>query len=1032
MIIAGLDLDIEFTQEQKNFAEINQMYEKLAVKKTEEFKVGFDERYTDMSYMLDGIDTFFHNFILKEVIECSIKYLQARGVYTVDETVFKKYMDEMGPLNHYWYPACEQLREKYNTIMAINQEEHDYRELRKDARGRVIGGGFGVEGAIKGMVTAEAMNLAIGAVHSAVNAVGNSQSNSRMKKASDELLAKSKEPLSGAVMESVHNMQFVVIYICQKENIAFFAIPSREDEERANAMLNSLKSCDIPLEQERNIVAEIFSLNPACEGIYRYLIDKYGDKYNTLSILAKEMNINSVDKLKKVKIEQYLRECGNIPYAEFKGYYNEFLAQIDKSGYGLEDESDRKIAFKYIQSFVENYTESCRLNSVEDAKGYIGFLLDTYEKLEQSADEQIAKVKDRFFSCYIFESDEKLSKDIQEFTKVCDSMELDYKQNLQELFKAYVQEEDFTSGATLEDKLNLLNGFEKDYGLELQPCYEKLVKKGLNYKNCYSIEELKEVLVSIKGIKENCKLELSALEKEAVESFLKRMAIDRSENPKEDLNDVMAICKEYGCDCSDKIDISIIALLKKLEFNDLGEIQKLLDMLCELEREYGNALSKYIQALNVVYDKQIEISRTCNGHCYETVEDAKKAMEEKERFISILESLDYTDDEKVMNAQSVIKSEFTMQSKDVFVDFIDALVNEWDVAYRTVCGKVYPTREIADQIKEKISMINANIKKVKSRQEQKLLSDTIELLQETDLEENYKENCLIYCKERVTFFDEITELSKRDMPIDRAEQVAYIDEIRLAMKKMQMLGLEDKALTELQKSLLQQVCTVCGKEYNTTGQANSAYIQALKHAYDYLNDVKNKDANTEKKGFFAKIASGAMSVLSKGYEGDYNYITQNETLPLPALERYTEEWNQSVQKSYTEKCAEIESGFKPRTIAIFLDYKLKMRRVDLSEVIVDEPLLSNQEIQEIFAKNGVELNLENRQVAQNKDAKKSEMKTEKSNEDATIVEEKKKDEPRSKFAEAMEELDEMKELGVISEKEYYVKMKEAYEKHGNK
>lgn len=37
-----------------------------------------------------------------------------------------------------------------------------------------------------------------------------------------------------------------------------------------------------------------------------------------------------------------------------------------------------------------------------------------------------------------------------------------------------------------------------------------------------------------------------------------------------------------------------------------------------------------------------------------------------------------------------------------------------------------------------------------------------------------------------------------------------------------------------------------------------------------------------------------MSVLSKGYEGDYNYITQNETLPLPALERYTEEWNQSV------------------------------------------------------------------------------------------------------------------------------------------
>lgn len=101
-----------------------------------------------------------------------------------------------------------------------------------------------------------------------------------------------------------------------------------------------------------------------------------------------------------------------------------------------------------------------------------------------------------------------------------------------------------------------------------------------------------------------------------------------------------------------------------------------------------------------------------------------------------------------------------------------------------------------------------------------------------------------------------------------------------------------------------------------------------------------------------------MSVLSKGYEGDYNYITQNETLPLPALERYTEEWNQSVQKRYTGKSAEIEKGFKPLTIAIFVDYKFKMRRVDLSEVIVDEPVLSNQDIQDIFAKNAVQLNVD--------------------------------------------------------------------------
>lgn len=35
-----------------------------------------------------------------------------------------------------------------------------------------------------------------------------------------------------------------------------------------------------------------------------------------------------------------------------------------------------------------------------------------------------------------------------------------------------------------------------------------------------------------------------------------------------------------------------------------------------------------------------------------------------------------------------------------------------------------------------------------------------------------------------------------------------------------------------------------------------------------------------------------------------------------------------------------------------------MRRVDLSEVIVDEPVLSNQDIQDIFAKNAVQLNVD--------------------------------------------------------------------------
>lgn len=47
------------------------------------------------------------------------------------------------------------------------------RAYRKEMRGRWEGGGFGVGGAIKGAVTAGAMNAAAGGFHSTVNLIGN-------------------------------------------------------------------------------------------------------------------------------------------------------------------------------------------------------------------------------------------------------------------------------------------------------------------------------------------------------------------------------------------------------------------------------------------------------------------------------------------------------------------------------------------------------------------------------------------------------------------------------------------------------------------------------------------------------------------------------------------------------------------------------------------------------------------------------------------------------------------------------------------
>ena len=66
--------------------------------------------------------------------------------------------------------ACKKL------VQAVDQakdEEVAYREFRKESRGRVVGGGFGLGGALKGMATAGTINAVTGMGHSVVNAVGN-------------------------------------------------------------------------------------------------------------------------------------------------------------------------------------------------------------------------------------------------------------------------------------------------------------------------------------------------------------------------------------------------------------------------------------------------------------------------------------------------------------------------------------------------------------------------------------------------------------------------------------------------------------------------------------------------------------------------------------------------------------------------------------------------------------------------------------------------------------------------------------------
>lgn len=79
-------------------------------------------------------------------------------------------------LNQYCANKLEEIKIGFDKLNQIDTEEaikKGYREIRKETRGRWQGGGFGVSGALKGAITAGAMNAVGGMAHSAFNALGN-------------------------------------------------------------------------------------------------------------------------------------------------------------------------------------------------------------------------------------------------------------------------------------------------------------------------------------------------------------------------------------------------------------------------------------------------------------------------------------------------------------------------------------------------------------------------------------------------------------------------------------------------------------------------------------------------------------------------------------------------------------------------------------------------------------------------------------------------------------------------------------------
>lgn len=101
----------------------------------------------------------FGNLTFQEYIKIAHKFLLEQDIYTLTEASLLRQCGNTIS-NGSFFQKYNEIEEGYMKIVATDEELKEYRKLKKASRGYWQGGGFGVEGAIKGAITAGAMNAA--------------------------------------------------------------------------------------------------------------------------------------------------------------------------------------------------------------------------------------------------------------------------------------------------------------------------------------------------------------------------------------------------------------------------------------------------------------------------------------------------------------------------------------------------------------------------------------------------------------------------------------------------------------------------------------------------------------------------------------------------------------------------------------------------------------------------------------------------------------------------------------------------------
>ena len=230
--------------------------------------------------------------------------LAAQKIYHWDEPALQRKLEERAePL----LEKFEIIREQYVSIVLTAEERENLREGAGQSRPGLIGGGFGVEGAVKGIAVATAANAAIGLVYGAANAVGKALATAGDAQRKKELFQAptTRDGLADVLRDiAIEGHRLVADLVNSERQEPLFDVVTDAATQRASALTANVAAGRVPSDEAAAVLIEALQLNPFADRAWELWVERIGDQDGSVARAAEALGVTGLVHYKQSVLER--------------------------------------------------------------------------------------------------------------------------------------------------------------------------------------------------------------------------------------------------------------------------------------------------------------------------------------------------------------------------------------------------------------------------------------------------------------------------------------------------------------------------------------------------------------------------------------------------------------------------------------------------------------------------------------------------------------------------------------------------------